>query len=343
MHYAAQVHAEALDTEERHWQQSIDRAEFEADLARRQFGAVDPENRLVARELERRLEKALQDVEAARLEASNRRRELPKPLSEDEKARLLDLATELPSLWRAPTTRPQDRIRIVRCLIDEVVITVPKDGPQMQADIHWTGGEVSTLELPLGRRGVGHDGVESELIELLRGLATEFSDGQIARIMHRRRLKTAKGLTFTANRVAGLRKAHGIRSGPTLARAGEHIYTALEAANLLGVDRTTVLRWVEVGLLKGAQLTLGAPWRIEVTPADIRRLTAADVPPDWLSLKAAAIALGLSQQAVVQQLNSGQLEGVRVKTGRRTGWRIHVESTTCDDQRALFAQNRNEE
>ena len=179
----------------------------------------------------------------------------------------------------------------------------------------------------------------TELIELLRDLATEFSDSQIARIMHRRRLETPRGLSFTALRVAGIRRAHGIPSGPRVARAGEDIYTAQEASSLLGVDRATVVRWVEVGLLKGAQRTLGAPWRIQVTPEDVRRLTAADVPEGWLTLKAASIKLGVSQQAIVQKLESGQLEGVRVNTGRRTGWRIHLESTAYDDQPALFAPN----
>ena len=342
MSRAAQAHAQALHAEDRHWQQSIERAEYEADLARRQFRVVDPDNRLVSRELERRLENALQDVEAARREASIRRKELPKPLSQDEKARLRALANQLPGVWRASTTRPQDRIRIVRCLIDQVVVKVPKDGTQIRADVHWNGGEMSTLELRQGHRGVHRSMAVSELAELLRDLATEFSDSQIARIMHRRRQKTPRGLSFTALRVAGLRRAHGILCGPRVPRAGEQIHTALEAASLLGVDRTTVLRWVETGLLKGAQLTLGAPWRIQVTPQDIRRLTAADVPAGWLTLKAAAIALGVSQQAVVQQLNSGQLEGVRAKTGRRTGWRINVESTTYDDQPALFAPNTNE-
>ena len=342
MSRAAQSHAEALCAEDRHWQQSIERAEYEAELVRRQFRVVDPDNRLVARELERRLESALEGVEAARREASNRRKELPKPLSEGEKARLLALANELPSVWRAPTTRPQDRVRIVRCLIEQVVVKVSEGEQQIRADVHWNGGEVSTLELARGHRGIHQELTVPELIELLRDLATEFSDAQIARIMHRRRLKTPRGLTFTAFRVAGIRRAHGIRSGPRLPRTGEQIYTALEAAGLLGVDRATVVRWVEVGLLKGAQRTMGAPWRIQVTPEDVRRLTAADVPKNWLSLKAAAIALGVSQHAVVQQLNSGQLEGVRVNTGRRTGWRIHLESKTYDDQLALFAPTTQE-
>ena len=96
------------------------------------------------------------------------------------------------------------------------------------------------------------------------------------------------------------------------------------------------MRWVEAGLLRGAQVTSGAPWRIQVSEDDVRRLTAADTPRDWVTLKAAAVALGVSQQTVLQRLKSGQLDGVRVRTGRRTAWRIRLLSTSYDDQRTLF-------
>ena len=79
----------------------------------------------------------------------------------------------------------------------------------------------------------------SELIELTRTLATQFSDVQIARILSAKRLLTAKGLPFTAARVAGLRRNYGIPPGPTVPQKGKDIYSALEAAKLLDVDRST--------------------------------------------------------------------------------------------------------
>ena len=97
-----------------------------------------------------------------------------------------------------------------------------------------------------------------------------------------------------------------------------------------------MIRWVEARLLKGGQITPGAPWRIEVTEEDVRRLTTADTPKEWLTLKAAAAALGVSQQTVLQRLKSGQLEGTRVQAGRRTGWRIRLLSTSYDNQPTLF-------
>ncbi len=170
----------------------------------------------------------------------------------------------------------------------------------------------------------------------LRTLAQEFSDSQIARILNRRGLRTPKGLCFTAHRVAVTRNNHGIESGPLVPRIGEDVYTALQAAEILGVNRTTVIRWVEAGLLKGTQLSEAAPWRIRVSPEDIDRLKPTDVPEGWVALKKAALVLGVSQQAVVQRLNHGTLEALRIREGRRSSWRIRLPSIAYDPQATLF-------
>lgn len=333
---AAQAHADAAEAERRHWHQRVERAEYEVGVARRQYGAVDPENRLVARELERRFDKVLQELEAVRGEAEAHIEQLPNPLSPEEEARLVEFARDLPRLWRAPTTRPQDRTRVVRCLIDQVVVTVPDEGAHIKADVHWFGGEISTLEVPRGKTGEHRHVAEPELVELVRRLAHDFSDAQVARILHRKGIHTPKELPFVAHHVANLRHTHGIAPGPRVPTTGQHIYTAQEASELLRVDGSTVIRWVEAGLLKGGQVTPGAPWRIQVTEEDVRRLTTADTPKEWVTLKAAAAALGVSQQTVLQRLKSGQLEGVRVQAGRRTGWRIRLLSTSYDNQPTLF-------
>jgi hypothetical protein len=97
---AAQAHADAAEAARRHWHQRVERAEYEVGVARRQYDAIDPETRLVARELERRFEKALQGVEAVRQEAEAHIEQLPDALSSEEEARLIELARDLPRLWR---------------------------------------------------------------------------------------------------------------------------------------------------------------------------------------------------------------------------------------------------
>ena len=88
----------------------------------------------------------------------------------------MELARDIPRLWRAPTTRLQDRTRVVRCLVDHVVVTVPEGGAQVKAEVHWHGGQTSTLEVPRGQTGQHRHVAEPELIELVRHLARDFSD-----------------------------------------------------------------------------------------------------------------------------------------------------------------------
>jgi hypothetical protein len=334
---AASQYAESNVRESKHWQQRVERAGYEVELARRAYDAVDPTNRLVARELERRFEKALEALESIEKEAEIAIQALEKPLSASEQERLISYGEDLPELWAAPTTRAGDRKRIARCLIRQVVVTVPEEGSTLKAEVHWVGGECTVVEVPKGKRGINRYTSDAELIELIRTLATQFSDVQIARILSTKRLRTPKGLPFTAARVAGLRNNYGIPPGPTVPRKGKDSYGALEAAKLLDVDRATIIRWVEVGLLKGSQLTEGAPWRIQVTEEDLKRLTATHVDGDLLPLKGAARALGLSQQAVLQKLNTGELEGKRVQIGRRTVWRIRLPEKTYRNQPTLFS------
>jgi hypothetical protein len=334
---AADLHAEAHDGQKKHWQQRIERAEYEAEAARRSYAAVDPTNRLVARELESRFEEALRRVEATRSEAEARIRDLGSPLSEEDRARLRKYAKDLPLLWNEPTTRPQDKKRILRCLIRHVVLTSSEGSETLRVKVHWSGGEVSEVAVPRGKSGVTDNATNPEVIELVRDLAKEFSDEQIARILHRKHIRTATGLPFNLRRVMALRRTHTIPRGPKVPVRGDDVYTAEQAAEIFRVSRSTIIRWVEDGLLRGSQRTPAAPWRIQATEEDKDRLMAADAPEDWLTLKAAAIALRVSQQAVLQRLKAGKLQGIRVRVGRRSGWRIRIPESTYDNQLRVFA------
>src|SRR3989454_10084705 len=139
---AAAGHARACEAERAHWQQRVERARYEVDLARRQYDAIDPANRLVGRELERRFEKALQDLEEIKSKSQAQIEALDRPLTAEEQQTLKSYAEDLSRLWHAPTTRAQERKRIIRCLIENVVVTAPKDAPSLKADVHWVGSEV---------------------------------------------------------------------------------------------------------------------------------------------------------------------------------------------------------
>jgi DNA invertase Pin-like site-specific DNA recombinase len=333
---AAELYGQDIEVERTHWDQKVQRARYEAHLARRQYDAVDPENRLVGRELERRFEEALRIQEQTEAQAQRELAALEQPFSAGEQKRLRFYASNLAALWEAPTTRAQDRKRIARCLIEAVTVNAPWDAQSLTAKVHWKGGEVSTIELPRGKTGVHRYVSPPELVKLIRTLSAEFSDEQIARILYRKKLKTPKGHTFKAYHVANVRNRYQIPPGPRVPRSGPELYTAQQAAEILGVTHSTAIRWVEGGLLRGTQLTPCAPWRIVVTKEDIAKLKPTDMGSKWKSLKAAAVALGISQQGVLQKLNSGKLEGVRVGNGRRVSWRIHLPERNCDDQPTLF-------
>jgi DNA invertase Pin-like site-specific DNA recombinase len=333
---AAELHAKATEAERQLWEQKVERARYEMELAQRQYEAVDPDNRLVARELERRWEAALQNLERVRVEAERRIEALGRALTDDEQQRLKRYALDLPGLWNASTTRPEDRKRLVRCLIENVVITIPEAEDRLHAKIHWIGGEVTPLEVRRTRHGEGRRVTDPELLALIRKLAQEFSDEQIARILLRKHLKTATGLSFTSRRVTSLRMTHGIPGTMRTKLTEEHVYTVDQAAKIFGVSPATVTRWLAVGLLRGSQLMPGTPWRVEVTEDDRRRLIETDAPEGWLPLRSAARVLGVSQQTVLQRLKSGHLEAVRVRNGGRTAWRIHVPLTSYDNNPLLF-------
>jgi excisionase family DNA binding protein len=336
MVHTARLHTQDNQAQRVQWEQKIERARYEVQLARRQYDSVDPQNRLVARELERRFEKALKELEAVQADTSERLRKLEAPLNPAEEQQLKAYAEEVEKLWQAPGTRVQERKRIARCLVEKIVVLAAPGAERLKAEVHWKGGEKTAIEVARGKVGLHRYVTDPELVELVRNLAREFSDEQIARILYRKRLKTPKGHAFKAYHVSNVRHGYQIAKGPSIPVRGEDVHTAEEAAELLGVSRGTVIRWVEEGLLRGRQLTDGAPWRIQVRPEDLARLKPADADPAWLPLKGAAQVMGVSQQTVLQKLKCGELEGVRVQTGGRTAWRIHLPKGSCDNQPTLL-------
>jgi len=164
---AAEVYTQQLQVQRRQWEHKVEHARYEANLARRQYHAVDPENRLVARELERRFEKALKALGRTEKEVEEHLHRLPQALSGPEAQLLKKYANDLSKLWSAPTTKPQDRKRIARCLIENVVVAVVAEESIVRAKVHWKGGEVTVIELPRGKSGVHRYVTAPELVDLV--------------------------------------------------------------------------------------------------------------------------------------------------------------------------------
>ncbi len=135
------------------WKQRLERARYEVERARRQYDAVEPENRLVARELERRWEQQLNEERALREEYNRSRAERPFVLSPEDRDRITALSADVPALWDAPTTIAADRQAIVRHVVERVVISIRGTTEVVNVAIHWAGGFVSRHEIlrPVGR------------------------------------------------------------------------------------------------------------------------------------------------------------------------------------------------
>jgi len=309
---------------------ALERAEFDAGRARRQFDACEPENRLVARTLEATLERALAAVERERQKLAALEHARPAPLNSDERRALARLARDLPHLWGAATTTDRDRKELLRTLIAEVIVTVREPEQRAVVELVWEGGARSELGVRLNRRGPERRRTDEDTIELIARLAAHHPDRQIAAILNRQGRRTGTNLPFTETRVRGTRQRAGIPASPPPDPASD-VVTIAQAAAELAVSTATVRRWLRDGLLPGEQITPGAPWRIRLTD-EVRARFVPDIPDGFVALDEAAHRLGVARQTVLHQVQRGQRHAIHVTQGRRKGLRIDV----SDAQAGLF-------
>jgi DNA invertase Pin-like site-specific DNA recombinase len=263
------------------WQQQVERARYEAERARRQHDAVEPENRLVARELERRWEEALR--EQRRLEEDHTRfcRDQPRGLSACEREQIRALSRDLPALWHAPTTTSADRQRIVRLLVEEVVITVRGESEWVDVTIHWAGGSRSIHELvrPVQRYQQMAD--YARLLDRIDELRKEGQTlAEVAEQLNREGFHPPKrSATFTKEILSGLLAKRG-RTGPRpravagSGLVGEHEWLLTDLARELEMPPATLHRWIRVGWVHARKLpTPGGQWVIWADADERNRMT----------------------------------------------------------------------
>ena len=311
----------------------LERTQYEAERAFRQFDAVEPENRLVARTLERQWNNFLKRVEELKARIAERKKIFKDRLSKIEEQEVHRLAHNLPAIWNATTTTDKDRKMLLRAAIQEVQLT--KQDRDVTVKILWIGGAVTEKIVHLPKvRSKRHTSLN--LVELVRQLGKKFTDEQIARILIRQGRKTATGLPFNSHRVANLRWNYGIPRYKKPKGEQPNTYTAQQAAEVLRVSVPTIHNWLNAGFIKGEQITEGAPWEILLTDDDINRLTAQDAPEGWLPLQLAAKELGVSKQTVLNWVKSKKLEYIYVTKGKKKGLRINTISTSYRSQLRIF-------
>ena len=237
---------------------ALEQARYEAARARRQYDAVDPDNRLVAGELERRWNAALAAVDVLEKELETLVRQRPVALGAEERQRLLQMGADLEAAWHHPAATAVTRKRLIRAVMREVVARVEDD--QIQLLLHWQGGDHTRLTVRKNRRGQTRWAVEPETMDLIRTCARLMPDKAIAGMLNRTGKRTGRLNGWTQSRVRSFRNTHGIAvyvDGEWAAR-GE--VTLTEAARMLDLSPMTVLRQIRAGIIPAEQYCKGAPW-----------------------------------------------------------------------------------
>jgi hypothetical protein len=327
-----QVTAKALaDVEAEHerslhaFEVALERTRFEAERARRQFDAVEPENRLVARNLEAEWEARLVEVSQAEAALNDRRARRPVSLTVEEVAWLERAGADLRAVFEAQTTTMTERKQLLRLVLAEVIITANSQTKDATVRICFEGGTSIQRSVPHPRPGNNVPATDEDTVELVRRLASHYNDTLIAQILSRQGRKTATGLSFTRERVNALRHSHGIAVHQPCAEPKQDgtFMSLTETARALGVSGTTLYRWLREGFIAGTQLTPGGPWHIHVDD-ELRAKIVPDVPPGWVRLQEAARALGVARQTVLDRVRRGELRAVHVKRGQRSGLAIEI-------------------
>jgi hypothetical protein len=334
---AEQAHTATL----RAFELAAERARYEAGRARRQYDAVEPENRLVARTLERALESKLAAQRQAERDLIAQQARRPVQLTGEELAWLAQAGADVRAVFNAPATTFRERKQLLRAILTEVIVTVDTTTRTAAIAIIWQGGARTEITMPMTKTGGHFQTTSEDTAELIRRLAVHYDDTTIAVILGRQHRQTGTGLPFTKGRVKTPRVSRGIPAfqppAATVTPGSEDavVVTVAEAERLLGVGKVTIYRWLRDGFLAGEQLTPNAPWRIRIDQT-VRDRIVPQVPDGWVGLDEAAAILGIARQTVLHKVQRGDLAAVHVNRGRRKGLRINVRP----DQAGLFDQSR---
>jgi hypothetical protein len=317
---------------ERQWQLRLERARYDAERVHRQYDQCEPENRLVARERETRWNEKLRAL--AELEEEHRQEQSRglAPLTEGEKDTLRALVGDVATLWHASETTVEDRKRLLRCLIREVVLT-RDDGAKgvggvTTLRIGWKSG--AWTQLATHRPSNGEQArTPTAALERIRSLAPRLPDERIAEVLNTEGLTTRFGLPWTTQRVHRIRGNHRIPTGcPAMPQngqvRGDGLVPLRTAAHILGVTPSALDHWRRWGFLHGEQRGAEAPVWVRLTPADRARLdgtSAAQGCGQWHLRQAQAI-LDLTQEELWEKARREELIAYRARVAGHWEWRI---------------------
>ena len=264
---------------------ALRQARYEAARAQRQYDAIDPDNRLVAGELERRWNERLVAVRELEVEVDQLDAVTEQVLTSADRERLMSLGRDLAAAWDSPGATAETRKKIMRTVISEIIVDVV--GDTLDLVIHWQGGDHTRLTVKKNRAGRTRWCTDSDIVALVRALARQMPDETIAAVLNRRGESTSHGNSWTRGRICSLRRQYDIaihRPGESAER-GE--VTLGDAAAALAISTSTIRRLIAEGALPASQPCKGAPWiirRADLSSDDVRRRADARrsrrPPPD---------------------------------------------------------------
>lgn len=268
--HAEQMHMDTLNEQRRIVELELQQAQYEATLAERRYAACDPDNRLIAAQLEKNWETALRRVQTcqARLES------VCTPASDIPTPDFAGLAEDLHAAWNAPGVTMRTRQQLVRALIVDIVADVDEAAREVILTIHWQGGQHSQLRIRKPKSGEHGCCTSDEALAVIRSMATRWSDQDIAASLNRMGIRTGQGKTWTAHRVSSLRRVRGIHAYRSAQKNGEWL-TMSEAAKLLGVTNHAIRRLIKDRILPAEQVMPDAPWQIRATDLHAEAVSAA--------------------------------------------------------------------
>ena len=248
----------------------LQQATYDASLAERRYAACDPDNRLIAAQLEKAWEAALQRVERCRQQLNR----MHQPDAGDSRPDFRGLADDLSAAWKATCTTMRTRQRLVRTLITEIVADVDERAGEIVLVIHWKGGQHSELRIRKPRTGEHGRHTSEEALSIIQSMAGRWSDEHIAASLNRMALPTGQGKTWTADRVGSLRRVRGIHGYRSAEKNGEWL-TMSEAAAKLGVSHHQVRKLIKAGILLSEQIMPDAPHQIRAADLHSEQVATA--------------------------------------------------------------------
>ena len=254
---AERMHQERQDDQKRILDLELQQARYEASLAERRYAACDPDNRLIAAQLERSWEAALRRVQDLQARHLSQKRDYV----EVNPNAFTGLADNLSAAWNAPGVTMRARQQLLRALIADIIVDVDDEARDVVLTIHWRGGQHSQIRVRKPRTGEHGRATSQDALAVMRSMAGRWPDEHIAASLNRMGLPTGQGKTWTAHRVSSVRRVRGIHAYRSAEKDGEWL-TMTEAAKVLDVTNHTIRRLIKTGVLAAVQVVPGAPYQI---------------------------------------------------------------------------------